>query len=103
MDNRTAIDVMDEGHQPLLEFVFRVDADMAQYQGLQFGEETFDDIEPTPVVGVKVKPKRPMGWVGVRRNAALDPPPTQPPAGRSYHRDAPVPPPRRLFWSLHKS
>ena len=43
------IDVVDEGHQPLCEFVFRVDADVAQYRARQFGEEAFDDIEPRPV------------------------------------------------------
>jgi hypothetical protein len=59
--NRVAIDVVDEGHQPLLEFVFRVEADVAQYRARQFGEEAFDDIEPRPVGGVKVKVKRSIG------------------------------------------
>ena len=49
MDDRVAIDVVDEGHQPLFEFVFRVDPDVAQYRARQFGEEAFDDIEPRPV------------------------------------------------------
>ena len=47
--DRLAIDVADEGDQTLLEFVFRVDADVAQYRARQFGEEAFDDIEPRPV------------------------------------------------------
>ena len=38
-----------KGGQPLLEFVFRVDPDVALYRTRQFGEEAFDDIESRPV------------------------------------------------------
>ena len=45
VDDWLAIDVVNEGHQALLEFVFGTDADMAQHRTRQLGEEALDEIE----------------------------------------------------------
>jgi TIR domain len=46
VDDWLAIDVVDEGQQSFLEFVFRVDADVAQDRTRQLGEEALNEIEP---------------------------------------------------------
>jgi hypothetical protein len=46
VDDWLAIDVVDEGHQAFLEFVFGTDADVAQHRTRQLGEEALDEIEP---------------------------------------------------------
>jgi hypothetical protein len=46
VDDWLAIDVADEGHQALPEFVFGGDADVAQHRTRQLGEEALDEIEP---------------------------------------------------------
>jgi len=46
VDERLAVDVVDEGQQAFLEFVFGADADVAQYRARQLGKEAFDEIEP---------------------------------------------------------
>ena len=51
MDDWLAIDVVDEGHQAFLEFVFGADADVAQDGAGELGEEALDEIEPRAVRG----------------------------------------------------
>ena len=46
VDDWLAIDVVNEGHQALLEFVFGTDADVAQHRTRDLGEEALDEIEP---------------------------------------------------------
>ena len=46
VDDWLAIDVVDEGHQAFLEFVFGGDANVAQHRTRQLGEEALDEIEP---------------------------------------------------------
>ena len=46
VDDWLAIDVVDEGQQSFLEFVFGVDADVAQDRTRQLGEEALNEIEP---------------------------------------------------------
>ena len=41
-----AIDVADERHQAFAEFVFGVDADVAQHRTGQLGKEALDEVEP---------------------------------------------------------
>jgi hypothetical protein len=61
VDDRVAVDVVDEGHQPLLEFVFRVDPDVAQYERANLEKKPSMILSQDPWVGVKVKAKRPIG------------------------------------------
>jgi hypothetical protein len=46
VDDWLAIDVVDEGHQAFLEFVFGTDAGVAQHRTRQLEEEALDEIEP---------------------------------------------------------
>jgi hypothetical protein len=46
VDDWLAIDIVDEGHQAFLEFVFGADADVAQCRACQLGKEAFDEIGP---------------------------------------------------------
>ena len=41
-----AIDVVDGGHEAVLEFLFGCDADMAEHRAGELGEEALDEIEP---------------------------------------------------------
>src|SRR6516164_5459868 len=61
VDDWLAIDIVDEGHQAFLEFVFGADTDVAQCRACQLGKEAFDEMSHDPWVGVKVKVKRPIG------------------------------------------
>ena len=45
MEDWLAIDIVNEGHQAFLEFVFGADADVAQHRTRELGEEALDDIE----------------------------------------------------------
>ena len=49
MGDWLAIDVVDEGHQAVFEFLFRDDADLAEHGAREFGEEALDQIEPGAV------------------------------------------------------
>ena len=51
VDDRMAIDVVDTGHDAVLEFVFRCHPDMAQDRASKFGEEALDQVEPRAVLG----------------------------------------------------
>ena len=51
MDDRIAIDVLDTGHDALLEFVLRCHADVAQDRAGELGEEALDEVEPGAVLG----------------------------------------------------
>ena len=51
MDDRIAIDVLDTGHDALLEFVLRRHADVAQDRAGELGEEALDEVEPGAVLG----------------------------------------------------
>ena len=55
-------DVVDAGHDALLEFV-RCHSDMAQDGAGELREEALDQVEPGAVLGRKVKSKRPGGRV----------------------------------------
>src|SRR6516165_8975751 len=46
MDDRFWIDVIDEVHQTLFEFVFGGNPDMAEDRACHLGEEALDEIEP---------------------------------------------------------
>ncbi len=62
MDDGVSIEVIDGGDDAVLEFLFGCDADMAQHRAGELGEETFDEVKPGAVLGVKVNSKRPTGW-----------------------------------------
>src|SRR6516164_11412172 len=49
MGDWLAIEVIDEGHQALFEFVFGGDADLSEHRAREFGKEAFDQIEPGTV------------------------------------------------------
>ena len=51
MDDGTAIEFFHGRHDPILEFLFGCDADMAQHGSRQLGEEALDEIEPGAVLG----------------------------------------------------
>ena len=61
VDDWLAIDIVDEGHQAFLEFVFGADADVTQCRACQLGKEPSMRLSHDPWVGVKVKVKRPIG------------------------------------------
>ena len=51
MDHWMAIELVHGRHDPILEFLFGCDADVAQHRAGEFGEEAFDQIEPGAVGG----------------------------------------------------
>ena len=51
MNDWIAIEVIDGGHEAILEFLFGGDADVAQHRAGQLGEEALDEIEPGAVRG----------------------------------------------------
>jgi len=51
VDDGMAIDVVDTGHDALLELVLGGDADMAQDRAGELGEEALDEVEPGTVLG----------------------------------------------------
>ena len=61
MDDRLSIDVVDEVHEALLEFVFRGNPDMAQDRACHLGEEALDQIEPGTVGRCEGEGKAPRG------------------------------------------
>ena len=62
MDDGVSIEVIHGGHDAVLEFLFGCDTDVTQHRTGELGEETFYEIEPGAVLGVKVNSKRPTGW-----------------------------------------
>jgi hypothetical protein len=51
MDDRVAIDVVDTGHDALLELLLRPNPDVAQDRAGELGEEALDEVEPGAVLG----------------------------------------------------
>jgi len=51
VDDGVSIEVIDGGHDAVLEFLFGCDADVAQHRAGELGEEAFDEIEPGAVLG----------------------------------------------------
>ena len=51
MDHGIAIEFVHGRHDPILEFVFGCDADVAQHGSRELGEEALDEIEPGAVLG----------------------------------------------------
>jgi hypothetical protein len=51
VDDWMMIDVVDAGHDALLEFVFRRDQDVAQDGAGELAEEALDEIEPGTMLG----------------------------------------------------
>ena len=51
MDYGVTIDVLDTGHDALLEFVLRCHADVAQDRASELGEEALDKVKPGAVRG----------------------------------------------------
>jgi hypothetical protein len=46
MNVKIFIEVIDGGHQAVLEFLFGCDADVAQHRSGELGKEAFDEVEP---------------------------------------------------------
>jgi hypothetical protein len=65
------IEEIDGGHDAILEFPFRRDADVAQDGAGELGEEALDEIEPG-AVGVKVNSKRCAGWLASQALVSLE-------------------------------
>jgi hypothetical protein len=57
VDNRVAVEIMDELHDALFQLVFGIDADVTEYGAGGFGEEPLDEIEPGAVLGGEHKLK----------------------------------------------
>src|SRR6516162_9313534 len=55
MDDRVAIEITDEFDDALLQFVCRVDTDVAEHGARRFGEKTLDEVEPGTVFGSEHK------------------------------------------------
>src|SRR5271166_5394368 len=51
MDDGVSVELVDGGHDALLEFLFGCDSDVAQDGAGELGEETLDEIEPEAVLG----------------------------------------------------
>ena len=51
MDDRVAIDVVDTGHDALLELLLRPNPDVAQDRAGELGEEALDEVEPGAMLG----------------------------------------------------
>jgi hypothetical protein len=51
VNDRFLIEVVDGGHETILEFLFGFDANVTQHRASEFGEETLDEIEPRAVRG----------------------------------------------------
>src|SRR5215469_14236684 len=51
MDDRVAIEITDKFDDALLQFVCRVDTDVAEHGARCFGEKTLDEVEPGTVFG----------------------------------------------------
>ena len=50
MDDRVSVDVVDGGHDALIEFLFGGNPDMAQRRTSELGEEALDKVEPGAVL-----------------------------------------------------
>ena len=61
MDDRVAIEITDELDDALLQFVCRVDTDVAEHGARCFEEKTLDELSQEPCLGVNTKAKRPSG------------------------------------------
>src|SRR5689334_18480366 len=57
VDDRVAVEIMDELHDALFQLVFRADADVTEHGAGGFGEEPLDEIEPGAVLGGEHEPK----------------------------------------------
>ena len=73
MDDRVSIDVIDGGHDALLEFLFGGDADVAQDGAGELGEEALDQIEPGAVLGREGELRSgPSGWAASQAFVSLE-------------------------------
>ncbi len=60
-----SIEVVDSGHDAVLEFLFGCDADMAQHRATErasLEQKPSTRLSHEPCLGVKVNSKRPIGW-----------------------------------------
>ena len=64
MNDWIAVEVIDRGHEPLLELLFGGDTDVAQDGAGQLGEEAFDEVEPGAVLGSEGELKPAGGLLG---------------------------------------
>jgi hypothetical protein len=51
VNDRIAVEIIDRGHEAILELLLGCDADVAQDRAGEFGKETLDEIEPGAVLG----------------------------------------------------
>ena len=51
MNDRIAVEIIDRGHEAILELLLGCDADVAQDGAGEFGKEALDEIEPGAVLG----------------------------------------------------
>ena len=58
VDDRVAVEIMNELHDALFQLVFRADADVTEHGAGGFGEDPLDEIEPG---AVNTNRKRPSG------------------------------------------
>src|SRR4029453_4144771 len=64
VDDWIAVEVIDRGHEALLELLFGGDTDVAQDGAGQLGEEAFDEVEPGAVLGSEGELKSAGGLLG---------------------------------------
>jgi hypothetical protein len=51
VNDRIAVEIIDRGHEAILELLLGCDADVAQDGAGEFGKEALDEIEPGAVLG----------------------------------------------------
>ena len=72
MNDRFLIEVIHGGHETILEFLFRFDADVTRHRASELGEEALDEIEPRALRGREVNWKRPAGCLASQALVSLE-------------------------------
>jgi len=62
VNDRRLIEVIDRGHEPILELLLRRDPDVAQDGACELGEEALDEVQPRAVRRGEGK-LEPAGWL----------------------------------------
>ena len=72
VNDRVSVDSLDCGEEPLAQLLRGGDADVAEHGAGEFGEVSFDEIEPRACLGVNTKLKRPSGCSSSQALVSLD-------------------------------
>ena len=64
MNGGVLVEIVDGGHQTILEFLLGGDADVAEHRAGELGEEALDQVEPGAVLGREGKFEAMRGLLG---------------------------------------